>query len=845
MTGDGASSGESTSVGSFLDRAITGFLLIDNSLTITAANDTSAGLLDIDGDPVGSDLATIDPIVGPELAEIVDDAAHGDTIVETEVTLDRGRTVEVRAVPTGGNTVSILVRDASDRVRMRWKLQRSNRILETLEDGVYTLDEAFVITSVNDAVTSMTGYDRDELVGSHASMLAGEQTLSMADELIEQLRGDGADVGMIESSIRTADGDSLPIETHFSSVEFPNGRQERVGVIRDVTDRKQNEHALRELNRSARLLLGAEETEAVYQTIVDVARSVWPAAAVVAYSLDRSASVLAPVAASIDDPEVGEPGTTVWEAFSTADSGGGAPASTGERSDPTSDGSAESAPSFHRISSAAPEPMGGEGGPDTPSGNVVERSDDADSTGTRTLYATLDEYGLLRIEFPDADPAGNVGESVELLAANAVAALGRVEREAELAQHRETLSERTRKLQRLHGFNDLLRRINGALVEADTLEEIATAVCDPLVEAESVAFAWFGETYRTGGRPRPVAWAGDDRGYLDELSAATDSTESPEGGSLDEPSHSALDSGERVHVPDVSDGLRKSPWRERALVRGFGSVLSVPLVYDDVEYGVLSVYADRRGAFEGEFGELLGELGDTVADAINSIETRRSLRSESVVELDVRIDGSNAVLPRIATALGERVHVEGTVRQSDDRSLVYLDTEADPTSLSEAVHAVESVRVLDGDSVGRVEVVVAGATVVDRLTKHGVTVERLVADSAGFDATVTLSPAVDVRTVLESLGDRYESVELLARRDREVGTRDARDPGAMTGELTDRQREAARTAYLSGYFEWPRASTGENVAAAMGITQPTFNRHLRTAERKLFSSLFETPGDDE
>jgi predicted DNA binding protein len=257
------------------------------------------------------------------------------------------------------------------------------------------------------------------------------------------------------------------------------------------------------------------------------------------------------------------------------------------------------------------------------------------------------------------------------------------------------------------------------------------------------------------------------------------------------------------------------------------------------------VYADRRGAFEGEFGELLGELGDTVADAINSIETRRSLRSESVVELDVRIDGPNAVLTRIATALGEPVHVEGTVRQSDDRSLVYLDTEADPTSLTEAVHDVESVRVLDGDSANRVELVVAGGTVVDRLTKHGVTVERLVADSAGFDATVTLSPAVDVRTVLESLSDRYESIELLARRDREVGTRDARDPGAMTGELTDRQREAARTAYLSGYFEWPRASTGENVAAAMGITQPTFNRHLRTAERKLFSSLFETPGDDE
>jgi len=49
----------------------------------------------------------------------------------------------------------------------------------------------------------------------------------------------------------------------------------------------------------------------------------------------------------------------------------------------------------------------------------------------------------------------------------------------------------------------------------------------------------------------------------------------------------------------------------------------------------------------------------------------------------------------------------------------------------------------------------------------------------------------------------------------------------------------SQTASLSGYFEWPRDRSGEEVAASLGITQSTFNNHLRTAERKLLARLFD------
>jgi len=61
----------------------------------------------------------------------------------------------------------------------------------------------------------------------------------------------------------------------------------------------------------------------------------------------------------------------------------------------------------------------------------------------------------------------------------------------------------------------------------------------------------------------------------------------------------------------------------------------------------------------------------------------------------------------------------------------------------------------------------------------------------------------------------------------------------LQGELTDRQLEALRTAYVGGFFEWPRENTGEEIAELMGVSQTTFLQHLRTAQRKTLSLLLD------
>jgi len=61
----------------------------------------------------------------------------------------------------------------------------------------------------------------------------------------------------------------------------------------------------------------------------------------------------------------------------------------------------------------------------------------------------------------------------------------------------------------------------------------------------------------------------------------------------------------------------------------------------------------------------------------------------------------------------------------------------------------------------------------------------------------------------------------------------------LSQHLSERQRRTLEAAYYGGFFEWPREHTGEEVAESIGISQPTFSRHLRLFQRKLFELLFD------
>lgn len=695
------------------------------------------------------------------------------------------------------------------------KLERYQRVLETIDDGIFILDSSFTIATVNDAIVSMTGYDREELVGSHASMLADDATIAEAATLSAQLAEDDRETATLTTELRTADGDTLPIETRFSLYPFDDGGYGQVGVVRDVTDRKEFEETLTALNESTRELLELETKPDVCRRIVDTATEVIDLSVAGVYLFDGAANELRPSAFSsggtggvraemADEPGYpGDAGHDTGPERPTVGHGDGAPWETFLEGEPAV------------VEDPAP----------------VLRSDCA-------MYVPLDEHGMF---VAGTEHAGvfddETRQLVDLLAASAEAALARVERESELREREAERERQNRRLRQLEGVNTIIRELDQALVEAETHDDIRRAVCERLVAADRFDFAWIGEPDALDGRLEPRAWMGGERGYLEDVSLSLDDGR--------EPSVRAAEDRELTVVANVGDGLREDPWRTAALSRDYRSVVAIPLAYEEHLYGVLTVYADRPSAFDEMVQTVLDELGGTIAKAMNAVETERALLTDSRVELEFRLREADDPLLRVARSAGSELTLRGSIPESDGATRIFVTARDAPPDRIRRVAAeslaVESIRLVsDRDGEAVFEAVVEDGGVASTVTDYGAAVRRIRADDDGMTAVVDLPDEARVRSFVEAVRSNHPGAELVTRRRHE---RPIRTPlefrTAFEERLTERQLEVLRIAYLSGFFERPRESSRQEIADSLGVSQPTINRHLRTCERKLFTMLFE------
>jgi hypothetical protein len=92
---------------------------------------------------------------------------------------------------------------------------------------------------------------------------------------------------------------------------------------------------------------------------------------------------------------------------------------------------------------------------------------------------------------------------------------------------------------------------------------------------------------------------------------------------------------------------------------------------------------------------------------------------------------------------------------------------------------------------------------------------------------------------VETVTREYDA-EFVAKEERERSVTTAREfRDELDDRLTDRQETVLRTAYLADYFDSPRGSTAEEVAASLDITGSTLLYHLRAGQRKLLDVYLE------
>lgn len=396
----------------------------------------------------------------------------------------------------------------------------------------------------------------------------------------------------------------------------------------------------------------------------------------------------------------------------------------------------------------------------------------------------------------------------------------------------------------LGALGAVLRGILESVTAASSREAIDRAVCDELTAVDDWRFAWVGETSASSERVTSRAADGDGVSYVEEVTvpATADPSTEPAGRAAADRSH--------VVVPDVEAVPADAEWRDRALARGIEAVASVPIVYEGVSYGVLSVYADEPGAFDDRALALLADVGRAVAFACNAIERRRALVSDSATELEVQLpDGVPFV--DFVTRLDAPVSIEGivpdreTTADGERRLSVFVTVDGVAKSAVDDAAAATGLfsslsLVSERDEGLAYDGVVDEPGLFETLLDHAVVPRSVAPDGDAGRAVVRLAPSTDVASFVRMLQDRYPGTDLVARRDvesRPTGRDDFRTE--LRDRLTDRQWDALQTAYLSGYFEWPRERSGEEVGARLDVSQPTFNRHLRDALRKVMTPIFD------
>ncbi|WP_458209297.1 PAS domain S-box protein [Haladaptatus sp. NG-SE-30] len=410
----------------------------------------------------------------------------------------------------------------------------------------------------------------------------------------------------------------------------------------------------------------------------------------------------------------------------------------------------------------------------------------------------------------------------------------RVQRERKLNQQREQLAA-------LNDLNAVVREINDALVQQSTREEIEQVVCERLAESDSYQFAWISEIDAKTRSITPRVEAGVD-GYLDEIPLSTDPEEPTSRG----PTGKAIRTKKMQITRDVDDDPDFEPWREYAKEYGYSSAAAIPVIHEDTLYGVLGVYTERTDAFTSDERDVIGHLGEIIGHAIAAVERKQALMSDEIVEVELRISDVFETVG-IEAPTDDSITVERSVPIGDGTYLEY-GTATDETrdvleTLVDHLPHWEELTILDekfGDI--RFELRLSEPPVISTVASHGGHIERVVVGDGDFLMTIQLPPSVELRRVIDTVQLEYPTAEMVTRRQvTRPDTSSNRAERVFTEELTDRQRVALEAAYHSGFFEWPRNSSGEDIADSLGVSAPTFHQHVRLAEKKLFEALFAEP----
>lgn len=157
----------------------------------------------------------------------------------------RDRAGDVIGTLSSGADVTAILRSTEALAKSEATLRA---VVETAVDAIIMIDLKGKITAANPAANRMFGYEEGELIGQNVAVLTNEPDRSRHDGYIERYlsTGEAQIIGIgREVTGRRKDGTPIPVDLAVSQV-VKGSKPGFVGILRDVTAKKQADAALRE-----------------------------------------------------------------------------------------------------------------------------------------------------------------------------------------------------------------------------------------------------------------------------------------------------------------------------------------------------------------------------------------------------------------------------------------------------------------------------------------------------------------------------------------------------------------------------------------------------------------------
>ncbi|MBA4394304.1 MAG: hypothetical protein C0407_12205, partial [Desulfobacca sp.] len=171
----------------------------------------------------------------------------------------------VRLPSAQGRLVRASYIDITARKKMEEALRQSEEkyrtILETIEEGYGEIDLAGNFTFVNDSMSRIYGYLKEELIGMNFRQFFDQENAEATFKVFNQLYLTGEPFRGFEHQIIRKDGTRSYLESSVSLQKDQTGKPVGFkGIVRDITKRKQSEAALKAAKDYAENLIQTANT---------------------------------------------------------------------------------------------------------------------------------------------------------------------------------------------------------------------------------------------------------------------------------------------------------------------------------------------------------------------------------------------------------------------------------------------------------------------------------------------------------------------------------------------------------------------------------------------------------